>query len=128
MASGSPSRPTVVVLCVLYHGTDLASANDILSNGLDATKAAAYNVGGELWASEDPNVADIFAQVSPAGGVPARFEFEIDVALLRVLQARSPAVVVTHVGMGSGSDYEFLPGSFPDLNQYMTGKQVVLVP
>src|SRR5438067_11830302 len=92
-----------------HHGTDAGSANDILSAGLDAIKAAGYNGSGEFWATADHALAEVFAQVNPAGGPPACFEFDLPRAVLQSLLTQLPVVVYQH-----GSDtWEFLPGSFP---------------
>src|SRR5262245_57824700 len=108
----------------LYHGTDTASANDLLSTGLDSTKAATYNVSGAFWATTDPGAADTFARVNPAGGPPARFDFDIPVSVLQAILAQRPRVAYPH-----GVDvFEFLPSCFPEMNQHMTNQQVVPVP
>jgi hypothetical protein len=111
------------VLC-LHHGTDLDSANDLLANGLDSAKAAAYNVSGEFWATTNPQTANTFAQVNPAGGPPARFDFDIPVDVLQTLLAETPPVAYPH-----GTDwFEFLPACFADINQHRTNQQVVPLP
>jgi hypothetical protein len=108
----------------LHHGTDIASAKDLLTNGLDSAKAAAYNVSGEFWATTDPVAADTFARVNPAGGPPARFDFDIPVGVLQAILAQTPPVAYPH-----GLDvFEFLPTCFPEMNQQMTNQQVVPVP
>jgi hypothetical protein len=108
----------------LHHGTDLVSANHLLQHGLDAAAAARYNATGEFWATTNVAVAEWFARSNPAGGVPARFDFEIPESLLQHLLAQGPLVAIAH----TQEDYEFLPPSFEILNQCMTNKQVVLVP
>lgn len=106
----------------LYHGTDMRSANDIAALGLDQAKAAKYNGSGEFWATTDPDEADLFAQVNPANGVPARLEFELPLAVLQNL------LVAGTVYIHSNAAHEFLPRSFAVLNGHMSDKQVVLVP
>lgn len=107
----------------LHHGTDTASANHILSHGVERATAARYNGGGEFWATKNVTTADIFARANPAGGAPARFGFDIpEQILLQLVKHRS--MVVVH----SGDDFEFLPPSFHTLNQAMTNQQVVLIP
>lgn len=105
---------------VLYHGTDAASADDILQNGIDAAKAAQYNSTGEFWATTDSTVAEWFARVNLANGPPTRFRFEVPESVLQALVAAQPTAARTD---GQGT-YEFLPAGFPALNQHMTGKQV----
>ena len=105
----------------LHHGTDLASANDLLNNGVDAGKAAAFNVSGEFWTTTDVAVADTFAQVNPAGGTPARLEFDLPMPVLTALLPTTPPQAYQH-----GSDaYEFLPTAFASLNAHLANRQVI---
>jgi len=105
----------------LHHGTDLGSANDIAVNGLEVARAAAFNGGGEFWATVDVAMADLFAQVNPAGGLPARLDFELPVAVLEALLTSNPPQAYQH-----GADvYEFLPTAFATLNAFMANRQVV---
>jgi len=105
----------------LHHGTDLGSANDIDANGLDAARAAAFNGGGEFWATVDVAVADMFAQVNPASGIPARLDFDLPVTVLAALLTVNPPRAYQH-----GADvYEFLPTAFATLNAHMTNRQVL---
>src|SRR5260370_3337196 len=105
----------------LHHGTDLASANDIMNNGLDQARAAAFNASGEFWATTDLATANTFAQVNPANGAPARFDFNLPPQVLAAFLGASPPRAYQH-----GSDvYEFLPAAFPMLNQHIANCQVV---
>jgi hypothetical protein len=105
----------------LHHGTDLGSANDIAANGLDAARAAAFNEGGEFWATMDVAMADTFAQVNPAGGTPARLDFDLPMTVLAALLAANPPRAYQH-----GADvYEFLPAAFATLNAAITNRHVV---
>ena len=106
----------------LYHGTDMQSARDIMLHGLDQASAAKYNGSGEFWATTDPDEADLFAQVNPACGAPARFEFEIPAAILQNLLA------VGALFIHSTTTHEFLPMGFAELNVHMSNRQVVPVP
>jgi hypothetical protein len=45
------------LLC-LYHGTDLASANVIMTHGLDAAAAAVLSGTDEFWATTDRLAAE----------------------------------------------------------------------
>ena len=105
----------------LYHGTDVASANDILTNGLDPAKAAIYNGAGEFWTSDDIAVAGWFAKTNPRGGQEAILIFEIQEGELQRMIAIRPKVVVVH----DGHDYEFLPACMPLLNQVMVNSRVM---
>jgi hypothetical protein len=109
---------------ILHHGTDEASANSLLAHGVSAALAARYNAQGEFWASTSVAHADIFAQTNPAGGPPARFEFELPEDVLHRLLNDRPIVV----NFLAPCHYEFLPGSFEILNQCIINKRVVLLP
>jgi hypothetical protein len=98
----------------LFHGTDKGSADDIMRSGVNAGLAASFNATGEFWATSDIDLADIFAQVNPAGGEPARLEFEIPDERLTWLLAQGWVLT-------SDRDlYEFLPMSFLELNRCAT--------
>ena len=109
----------------LFHGTDLASASDIIANGLNVQKASQFNGSGEFWATTDREYADVFAQANPAGGTPARLEFEVPQSVLSALMNAKPPELFQ-----DGRDsYEFTPASIPTLNPFvMTGRVVTPVP
>jgi hypothetical protein len=107
----------------LYHGSDLVSANYILSHGLVARAAARYNGSGEFWATTDPTTADWFARTNPASGTPARLAFEIPDHVCQQLLAQRPVVVIVYLP----NDYEFLPASFDLLYRWMSNQSVTLV-
>ena len=110
----------------LHHGTDENSATDLLLHGVDQGQAAVFNVSGEFWATTGDTDADTFAQVNPAGGVPARYSFDIPLWVLRALLNANPprAYLLTSAGVDW---YEFSRTSFGMLNQYMTNRQMDLV-
>ena len=122
MAIGNlPAEDSAAGLIRLHHGTDLLSATDILNNGLSRARAASQNVTGEFWATTDAADADTFAQVNPAGGIPSRYSFDVEEAVLAGLLAANPPRANQH-----GPDwYEFLPASYPLLNQHMVNRQVI---
>jgi hypothetical protein len=119
VAAEEPSDPTIR----LHHGTDDNSANDLLVNGVNVA-GAAYNVSGEFWATTSAADAETFAQVNPAGGVPARFSFDLPGSVLQALLSAVPPRAYQHTTAGVDW-YEFLPGSFPVLNQHLTNREVV---
>jgi hypothetical protein len=105
----------------LHHGSDVVSANNILNNGLSLALALQAGGTGEFWATIHAADADTFAQVNPAGGVPARYSFDLPRRVLAALLASVPPRAYQH-----GADwYEFLPGSYALLNQHMTARQVI---
>jgi hypothetical protein len=108
----------------LHHGTDENSANDILQHGVNHTQAAAFNVSGEFWATTSAADAETLAQVNPAGGVPARFSFDFPLGMLQTLLHARPPRAYQHTTAGVDW-YEFLPSSFPLLNQHMANREVV---
>jgi hypothetical protein len=82
------------------------------------------NGGGEFWATTDPRIAELFAQVNPAAGPPAIVAFDLpEIALRQMTSARPPAVQDY-----PPDAYEFLPASFPPLNAVAVNRQVSVVP
>jgi hypothetical protein len=91
---------------------------------VDHARAAAFNVSGEFWATTSAADAETFAQVNPAGGVPARYSFDLPLQVLQALLSASLPRAYQHTT--SGVDwYEFLPSSFQQLNRHMTNREVV---
>jgi hypothetical protein len=105
----------------LHHGTDERSANDILNNGLSVAQALRAGGTGEFWVTTDAASADVFASVNPAGGVPARYSYDLPVRVVDTLLAATPPLA-SQQGPGW---YEFLPGSYDILNLHMTNREVV---
>jgi hypothetical protein len=108
----------------LYHGSDLASANDILNHGLDASKARRYNGSGEFWSTTDQFAAEVFARVNPAAGAPACLVYEVDEDDLRMLLAQKPVVAEFY----APDAYQFFPSCFDFLNRTMIQKRVHSIP
>ena len=107
-----------------HHGTDQASANDLLQNGVNQHHAAAWNGSGEFWATSDHHRAEWFALSHPNRPPAACFEFDLPESVLLVILQMNPPGAIHH----APNDYEFLPGSHALLNQHMTNKQVTPVP
>jgi hypothetical protein len=118
-----PEAPTGPVIR-LHHGTDESSANDLLQHGAQQAQAAVFNVSGEFWATTSAADAETFAQVNPAGGVPARFSFDPPLWVPQTLLSASPPGAYQHTTSGVVW-YEFLPDSFPLLNQHAANREVV---
>jgi hypothetical protein len=112
---------------VLYHGTDRASADEILNHGLDRAKAAAFNASGEFWATTDAATADVFAYANPHSPPAARLEFGIANDVLQGLLSASPPRAHEYSRHGV-TNYEFLPASFTILNQAMAKVRVFYLP
>lgn len=85
---------------ILYHGTDIDSALDILNNGLDATKLTALQYGhptqlGAGWyAACDAEAAWFFASLAPGnvGRGYAVIEVDIPDDMLNQLEATGQAI------------------------------------
>jgi hypothetical protein len=107
-----------------HHGTDQASANDLLQNGVNQQHAAAWNGTGEFWATCDHHRAEWFARSHPSSPPAACFEFDLPESVLLVILQMNPPEALHH----APDDYEFLPGSHALLNQHLTNVQVVPVP
>jgi hypothetical protein len=124
MANALPSNEPTEPIVRLHHGTDVDSANDLLVHGVIYARAAAFNVSGEFWATVSESEAKAFAVANPAGGVPARYSFNLPLSVLQALLNSSPRRANRLVLFGV-EWYEFYPGSFPYLNRYMANRQVV---
>lgn len=107
-----------------FHGTDLAGATDLVQNGVDQQKAAAWNASGEFWATTDATRAAWFARSHPNSPPAARFEFDLPDPILQAILHMNPMGARCH----GPSDYEFLPSCFILLNQNMVNRQVVQIP
>ena len=106
----------------LHHGTDEDSSTELIQHGVDQGRAAVFNVSGEFWATTGVADADMFARVNPAGGVPARYSFDIPLWVLRALLNADPPRAYQQSTAGV-EWYEFSRTSFAILNQYMTNRQ-----
>jgi hypothetical protein len=102
---------------LLFHGTDVASAEAIAQAGLDPEAAAALGGGDVFWATAERSAADVFAATNPAGGAPAVISVTVPDAVLSSLQRTGDVVV-------NGSVYEFSRGAWDVLNEYATFARV----
>jgi hypothetical protein len=122
MASAQDAEEIAVLL--LHHGTDQASANDLLQGGVNQQHAAVWNGSGEFWATTDHDRAKWFALSNPNSPPAACFEFELSGSALQTILQMSPPAARQH----GQTDYEFLPASHAILNQHMANKRTVPVP
>ena len=92
-------------LKVLFHGTDSDSARNIVVNGID--KGAARNLGGGdvFWATEDKDIATLFAQANPKGGSPAVVAFKLPTSSYNSL-LKSGAISVDKTGANVINDWD----------------------
>lgn len=81
----------------LYHGTDLASAEKIVASGINRNAARGLGGGDIFWSTANREVANIFAQANPAGGVPAVVAQQIPTAALEGLIVQG-AIAVDETG------------------------------
>src|SRR5262245_27928601 len=104
----SPPQPeagTLQEFIRLHHGTDQASANDLLQNGVNQQQAAAWNGSGEFWAISDHHRAEWFALSHPSSPPAVCFEFDLPESVLLVILQMSPPGSIQH----GTNDYEFRP-------------------
>lgn len=107
-----------------HHGTDRVNANDLFQNGVNQQHAAAWNGSGEFWATTDHRRAGWFALSHPASPPAACFEFDLPEPVLMAILQMAPIAAIQH----GPNDYEFLPASYPLLNQGMRNKQTTAIP
>ena len=81
----------------LYHGSDVASVENILANGINRTAARELGGGDVFWATADRGIATLFAKANPAGGAPAIAGFKLPASSLDSL-VRTGAVAVDSTG------------------------------
>ena len=65
------SGEVLVHNCDLFHGTDLASAENIAANGISRFEASALGGGDMFWMTASRESAGWFAEANVAGGAPA---------------------------------------------------------
>jgi hypothetical protein len=116
-----PEKETLQGFTRFHHGTDQTSANDLLLHGVSQQHAAVWNGSGEFWATSDHKRAKWFALSHPSSPPAACFEFDLPESVLLVILQMNPPGAVHHVP----NDYEFLPVSYPLLNQRITKRLVV---
>jgi RHS repeat-associated protein len=95
-----PSAPPRDPKRILLHGSDEASVEDIIANGLNRSKARKLGGGDVLWAVPESEAAQarLFAQVNPSGGQPAILGIEISETGFASLVRRSLLKVDTSGG------------------------------
>jgi hypothetical protein len=106
-----------------HHGTDQASASDLVQNGVDEQSAAAWNGSGEFWATTDHHRAEWFGLSHPDSPPAVCFEFDLPELVLASILQMNPPTAIRH----GQTDYEFLPASQVLLNQHMANQQIVHV-
>jgi hypothetical protein len=104
-----------------HHGTDYASAQDLLQKGVDQRHAAAWNGSGEFWATSEHHRAEWFGRSHPASPPAICFEFDLPQSVLSAILQMNPPAARHHLP----NDYEFLPPSHALLNRNMLNKQAV---
>ncbi|MFZ5895027.1 MAG: RHS repeat-associated core domain-containing protein [Myxococcota bacterium] len=81
----------------LFHGSDLASVENLVAKGLDRAAARARGGGDVFWATLDKGVADVFANANPVGGAPAIAALKLPTAALESL-IKSGGVAIDRTG------------------------------
>jgi hypothetical protein len=110
LLSGSGEAKLAEEGAALYHGSDAASVEDILANGLSQSAAAEQGGGDVFWATSNLEDAQWFAEANPAGGSPAILR--IDVSLPAVQQLITKGALETE-----GSVFKFSGSAWQDLNE-----------
>jgi len=98
---------------VLFHGTDAASAAEIVEGGLDAGKAAELGGGDAFWSTTDQSVARVFSLANPSGGPAAIVQMSVPQAVIASLQ-RAGLVAI------EGGVHAFSSPAFAMLNEFAT--------
>lgn len=125
MADAAESRGSVPQRLIrFHHGTDQASANDLVQTGVNQQHAAAWNGSGEFWATTERRRAEWFGRSHPASPPAACFEFDLPEPVLLAILQMAPVAAIQH----GSNDYEFLPASHRLLNQGMQNKQITAIP
>jgi hypothetical protein len=98
---------------ILFHGTDAASAADILTNGVNMGRAAELGGGDAFWTTTSSSDAGWFAAANPAGGPGATLSISVPNSVINNL---------TSSGLlnAQGSVYLFQPGAASILNSAAT--------
>ena len=100
VGSGSVvTKPSVAAegITTLYHGSDVGSAATIVAKGINKEAARALGGGDVFWATTQKDIATLFAQANPKGGVPAVVSLKIPTSTLDGL-VKSGAVAVDRTG------------------------------
>jgi hypothetical protein len=119
-----PGQRAATRLFRFHHGTDLTCGNDLLRNGVDRQRAAAWNSSGEYWATTDHARAEWFARSHPNSPPAVCFEFDLPEPVLQMILHVNPPGARHH----ASNDVEFLPPSYPLLNQHVVNEQLVPLP
>jgi hypothetical protein len=119
---------------ILYHGTDIDSALDILNHGLDAAKLMALQLdrppqlGHGWYATSEAEVAWFFASLAPGNVGRGYTVIEIDIPedVLNQLVAARQAIRSTIVNVPfRAQQYWFDLGAFAVLNVHATFRPYV---
>ncbi len=92
----------------VYHGTDAASADDIVDNGLSVQRGERYGGDGSFFTTTNRGDAELFSQVNPAGGKPCVVCIDIDNGVLDSLRRQGDLDVDGPVNRFYGDAFETL--------------------
>lgn len=106
---GSPDRKRDGNPLIVFHGTDVDSANDIMKNGLGIRSAMDLGGGDVFWTTTNPVNARLFAQANPAGRSPAVLQIIIPRPTANAMRGAGIMVV-------EGEVHKFLRPAWPTLN------------
>jgi hypothetical protein len=98
---------------VLFHGTDLASAESIVARGLNAVRAARLGGGDSFWTTANRKVAGFFAHANPAGGPPAVVQVTVPQPVVSSLLRQGTLEI-------EGATHRFSGEAWKVLNEFAT--------
>ncbi|QQS33233.1 MAG: hypothetical protein IPM50_01230 [Acidobacteriota bacterium] len=105
-----PPPPNLSGPLVVFHGTDVNSATNIITGGLNVQNAINLGGGDVFWTTTNLGTARIFAEANPSGGTPA----VIQLTLPR--QAADAMIGAGTLRVGEGGTYMFQRPSWPQVN------------
>jgi len=111
---------------ILYHGTDVDSALDILNNGLSAEQlrlrqsSRQTQLGPGLYVAEDPEIAWFFASLAPGNSERGYTVIEIELPDVTFTNLRRSGFVhaeaIVNVPFSAGQ-YRFDLAAFDEINE-----------
>ena len=110
VVSAGSQTAVLVHNCDLYHGTDSESAANIVSNGLDASKADEFGGDGKFYMTTSADDASTFASVNPAGGTPAIVGIDLPGGIDSAVDGGIMSPIEGFPGAYSASDWDAFNG------------------
>jgi hypothetical protein len=108
-------------LLQLWHGTDIASANWIATNGLSLEGLLQIPGAFAFCATTEQKVASVYADINPLRGAPAVLGFQLPLITLQGFLSREPPWAEEII---EDRGYHFFPATFTTMNLAMTNFSV----